>query len=207
VTSTTFFIHVFFFYIVEFRYTHLRLVALYYRSLHDSFHWTFYDVNPFLYFQVLVQIMKRRKRLNSLPPLARAWLKFRAVLFMSGSSSSLRATEQLHVMLVGRRFSSRLSPMVFNSDNKCFELEVWDQNSEEAGAKKESGRTSPGKRSRSDVNPRIVEVLPRELGAHIKQAPWEQQWWNEEEENKLVCFMQMCAHLECSHHFTFLLRV
>ena len=97
--------------------------------------------------------------------------------------------------------------MVFNSDNKCFELEVWDQNSEEAGAKKESGRTSPGKRSRSDVNPRIVEVLPRELGAHIKQAPWEQKWWNEEEENKLVCFMQMCAHLECSHHFTFLLRV
>jgi len=137
-------------------------------------------------YQVLVQIMKRRKRLNALPPLARAWLKFRAALFMSGSTSSLRASEQLHVVLVGRRFSSRLSPMVYNSDKNCFELETWDQRKEEAEKEVKISNVSPGEGNRSCEKPRIVEVLPHELSAHIKQAPWEQQWWNEEEENKLV---------------------
>jgi len=144
-----------------------------------------------------VQITKRRQKLKALPLLERAWLKFRAALFMNGSSSKvLRATEQLHVVLVGRRFSSRLGPMVFRPEKKCFELEVWDQENEQGAEEGVGLSASDG--SRSCDTPRIVEVPPQELGAHVKQAPWEQQWWNEEEENKLVRFIYKRVVLLCN---------
>lgn len=151
--------------------------------------------------------MKRRKRLNALPPLPRAWLKFRTALFMSGSTSSLKATEQLHVVLVGRRFSSRLSPMVYNSNKNCFELEIWNQSNEEAEDASKSSNMRLDEGSRSCEKPRIVEVLPHELSAHIKQAPWEQWWWNEEEENKLVGFVQKRTSFKYSTDLTFILRI
>jgi hypothetical protein len=125
-----------------------------------------------------VQIFQRRRRLAALSPLQRAWLAFRGALL---GSRGLKAAEQLHVVLVGRRFSSRLSHMVFNATKKCFELEIWDV---EAGADGEaSGEASS---SSSSISPRLLEVLPQQLGAYVKQAPWEQQWWDQDEENKLV---------------------
>lgn len=107
--------------------------------------------------------------MRSLPPLQRAWLQMRGQLL---GSRGLRPAEQLHLFCVGRRFSSRLSHMVFRPEKKCFEMEVWDQGPEA---------------------PRIEEVPGNKLGGYIKQAQWEEQWWDPEEERKL-CALH-AAHL------------
>jgi hypothetical protein len=85
------------------------------------------------------------------------------------------ASERLHVVLVGRRFSSRLSHMIFRPTKKCFELEVWDQ---------KGGKTAAGEDA--EAVPRLVEVPAAELGGWIKQQEWEEQWWDGDEEQALL---------------------
>ena len=73
------------------------------------------------------------------------------------------AKRPLHIVIVGRRFSSKMSPAVFNTATNHFELEVWTKGQKE-----------------------IVHVPPKEFGKHVKQAKWEEECWDEEEEELLM---------------------
>jgi hypothetical protein len=72
------------------------------------------------------------------------------------------ASLPIHIALVGRRFSPKVSPAVFNA-NKQFELEIH----------RPDGVT--------------VEVVPS-LKGHVMQADWEEAMWDAEAEQKLIGF-------------------
>ena len=100
-------------------------------------------------------LLAQRKRL--------AKRKLLAQLKEGRLSSFFGAKDLLHIVIVGRRFSSKLSPAVFNTATNHFELEVC-----------------------MNGEPEIVQVPPKELSKHIKQGKWEEACWNEEEEELLM---------------------
>jgi hypothetical protein len=73
-------------------------------------------------------------------------------------------SRKLHVVLNGRRFSSKFSPMIQNPVTKLFELEILDD----------------------PAAPQIVSIEGRDLGKYIKQADWESRLWNPVEEQLLL---------------------
>ena len=118
---------------------------------------------------VLVKAFERKQKLASkkFAGLRRLWLRCRWRLF---GSRGLRATDQLHLVLLGRRFSSKLAPMIVKpprapeKPKPTFEIELWDQ-----------GAGKP---------PRVTEV--DSLKDHIKQAEWEEVHWDRDEEHMLL---------------------
>lgn len=137
--------------------------------------------DPDNYAAVLLRILFRRRR-------RKFWRKFWMTLRgrMLGSWA-VGAGEKVHVVLVGRRVSSSLSHMVPKPKEgggaPDFELEIWDQGTGPGGAD-------------PDEQPRIVVVSGKELGKHyIKEQPWEDRFFNEEEERLLVGLS--AAHLRC----------
>lgn len=61
----------------------------------------------------------------------------------------------VHIVLVGRQFSPILTQMVFNPETTMFDLEIWEND-----------------------KPRIVSVLPKDLGPFVKQQAWEENYWS-----------------------------
>jgi hypothetical protein len=78
-------------------------------------------------------------------------------------SDCLLVQDVLHIVLVGRRFSSKLSPAVYNPIHKTFELE-----------------------DRSSGEPVIKTIPLTDLGGHVKQESWENELWDREEEERLL---------------------
>jgi inosine-uridine nucleoside N-ribohydrolase len=105
---------------------------------------------------------------------------FAALLVRLGQRRSKRhnKTNPLHVVLVGRRFSSKLSPAVLNAETGLMEIEVWEKEKEA----------------------KIVSVEPKEIGKYVKQAAWEAECWDEDEEELLMGLY--AAHVRaCLHDF------
>jgi hypothetical protein len=90
----------------------------------------------------------------------------------------ISASQPLHVVLIGRKFSSKLSHMVFSPTEKAFAMEVYDDPAAPSTA-------------------RIELVPPPKLGGYIKQALWEEGCWDAEEEELLL-------HLNAAHLRSFL---
>jgi hypothetical protein len=90
--------------------------------------------------------------------------------------------------------------MVFSPTKKCFEMELWDKvPSETAAAATAAASSSGGSNSGGNGGeaaaaaaaavaalPRIVDVPASELPKFIKQAPWEEQWWDRDDEELLI---------------------
>lgn len=121
-------------------------------------------VDPDNFSLLLVKLMQRRRhRGKAYSALGLWWLRLRGTLL---GKRGLGVTEQLHVVLVGRRFSTKMSHMVFKPATKTFELEIFDQG--------------------PDQPPKLIEVGGKDLGKYIKQEAWEELIWDREEEKMLL---------------------
>jgi len=95
---------------------------------------------------VLCRVFLRRQKQSWATSL---WIRLRYCMF---GVRGLHAGEYLHVVLVGRRFSPKLSHMVPKPE-KTFELELWDKG--------------------PDAPPRLLQIPLKELRNHLVEADWE----------------------------------